>query len=91
METTYSRSASVEATPLESECILFHNEANKFFVLNGTASFIWSRLEQASTVDDIARELRRSYRGVTEQRADEDVRRTLEQMLELAVVETQAS
>jgi RPA family protein len=88
MEPTYARSPAVEAAPLEAECILFHPEANRFFVLNDTAAFIWSRLETAATASEIAAELRRSFEGVGEDTARKDVATALEHMLELAVVET---
>ena len=87
MQTMYSRSASVEAAPLERECILFHPGANRFFVLNDTAAFIWSMLETANTVAEIATKLRGAFSGVTPERAEADVRAALEQMLELTVVE----
>lgn len=91
MEATYARSDAVEAAPLDSECILFHAASNRFLVLNGTASFIWSRLERAATAEEIARDVERSFRDVTAEQVREDVRSALEHMLELAVVETRPS
>jgi hypothetical protein len=81
----FKRSPSVEAAPLQDECILFDPATNRFFVLNRTASRIWSRIERPATAEEIAREVASGFRGVTPERALGDVNRALERMLSLAV------
>ena len=91
MEPAYVRSPKVEDAPLDQECILFHPEANRFFVLNDTAAFVWRKLDAPATASGIARELQSSFQGVSEDRARTDVQKTLEHMLELAVIEPQVT
>jgi hypothetical protein len=83
---TFQRSATVEAADLDGEVILFAPGANRFFVLNRTASFIWERLEAPSTVEDIASGLCRSFTGVALSDAVRDVESAVREMLSSELV-----
>ena len=87
MPDTFKRNAEIEAAPLDDECILFSPSKNKFYVLNRTASFIWSRMEKSSSADDVAAAVMRSFSGVTASQVIQDVESALSEMASLAVIE----
>ena len=82
----FRRSAAVEAAPLKDECVLFNQQTNKFFMLNKTMAFIWSRLELSETPSRISEELQKSFAGVTAEQARADVELALREMLELELL-----
>jgi hypothetical protein len=84
----FQKRASIEAAPLQDEALLFHPEDNHFFVLNGTAAFVWEQLPVPSSVEEIAERLCRSYGGVARDEALRDVRGVLDEMVALSIVET---
>lgn len=86
MPRRFQRSTEIEEAPLERECILFSPARNKFFVLNSTASFIWSQLKDPVTAEELASNLSKSFSEVTETDARDDVESMLDEMLSLAVV-----
>jgi len=69
------------------ETILFDPEAKQFCLLNGSAAVMWDRLETPCTVEDLAAELCARFDGVNQAAAEEDVRKALEQLKELALVQ----
>jgi hypothetical protein len=83
----FKRIAEIETAPLDKECILFSPSKNKFYVLNRTASFIWSRMEKPASSGDVAAALLASFSGVTESQAVQDVESALSEMTSLAVIE----
>jgi hypothetical protein len=82
----YQRNAAVEAAPLKDESVLFNPGTNKFCLLNKTMAFIWTSLEQPSSVDQIGNRIANSFAGVTETEARSDAERALSQMLELGLL-----
>lgn len=82
----FQKRATIEAAPLQDEALLFYPEVNRFYVLNGTASYIWEQLPAPASAQEIAAELCRSYGGVAEPEALRDVEGALEQMLALSIV-----
>ena len=82
-ETRYLRNSAVEAAPLKDASVLFNPNTNKFCLLNSTMAFIWSRLEQEASADEIAAQVCRSFAGVSADQAGADVRQALEAMMEL--------
>jgi Coenzyme PQQ synthesis protein D (PqqD) len=80
------QNALVEAAALENETLLFHPQANKFYVLNSTSSFIWSHLQEPCTVQQIAEEINRNFQDVTEQGTIRDVENTIQDMLTLGLI-----
>jgi Coenzyme PQQ synthesis protein D (PqqD) len=79
----YQRNRAVEAAPLKEASVLFNPGTNKFCLLNSTMAFIWTRVEQDATAEEIAAQICRSFSGVTPEQADSDVRQALDQMMEL--------
>ncbi len=86
MSVLYCRNPSVEAAPLQDETILFHPGSNKFCLLNGTAAFLWERLQQPATVEHLSADLVAQFSGVDEARARKDVTDALQQFSELTFV-----
>ena len=84
----FQRSAAVEAAPLQDESLLFQPTTNKFHVLNGTASYIWERLQTPTSAEQIAQGLCSDFEGVSEGQALRDVETTLKEMLGLSMVVT---
>ena len=87
MTTLYRRNPTVEGAPLHQETILFEPGTNKFCMLNGTAAFLWEQLHQPATVEQLSAEVCRHFAGVDKEVAEVDVRRALEELRQLAIVE----
>lgn len=82
MSDAYERNPIVEAAPLQDETILLNPEKNQFCVLNHTASFMWNRLNLATT-DSLAAAICTSFSGVRMEVARADIERALQQLLSL--------
>ncbi len=82
----YQRNPAVESAPMQQEVILFEPAANAFCLLNGTAAFLWERLERPATADELAEALCGHYQGVDTARASADVEKALAEFSRLAVV-----
>ena|SRR5438309_708750 len=86
MTVRFARNVAVEAAPLKDESVLFNPKTNKFCLLNRTMAFIWARVDQAGTPEQISEEICRSFRGVSETQARTDVDLALHEMLELGLL-----
>ncbi len=73
---------------MHDETVLFDASSNRFCLLNGTAAFLWERLERPSTVEELSQAICGRYAGVDSTLAEQDVRTALAQFSELAVVRT---
>ena len=70
---------------VDQEVLLLDTESNLIHKLNQTASFIWRKLDQVPSPDDIARMLAKEFE-VEEHVAAQDVNSTLEKLLQLRLV-----
>ena len=61
MAETYIRSAAVSEQVLGKDLIVSQERSDAVHVLNGTASFIWGRLETPATPADVEASLREEY------------------------------
>ena len=86
-QSRFKRHSKVESAPLEDECILYHPGDNRFLRLNQTASFIWGRIEQPATAEEIAGALLEQFQGVERQDAVRDVSTALEHMVSMTLGE----
>jgi hypothetical protein len=86
LDARFQRGSTVEAAPLQDEALLFHPEVNRFYVLNGTASYIWDRLKEPASAEEIAEQICRTYAGVAQPEALRDVEGVLQQMVAMSVV-----
>ena len=91
MEQRFRRNPIVELAPLDEEVILFHPEANRFVVLNGTGSFLWGLLEAPHTPSNLAKAVCGQFAAVEFLDALRDVEELLEQMVsqELVIVDAE--
>jgi hypothetical protein len=76
----------IEASELNGELLLFNGTTNKFFVMNRTAAFVWERIKQLTSEQELAAGLCQSFTGTTEEEALLDVRETLKNMRELGLL-----
>jgi hypothetical protein len=83
----YFRKLGIESAPLNEEEILFHAERQKFIMLNETARFLWERLAEPHSSEELAHHLCESFASVTSGQALLDVETTLQKLQELEFVE----
>lgn len=81
------RNASVEEAPLNDEMMLFNPTTSQFYVLNRTMAFTWKRLETAASLDEITQGIAASFGGVDPDVARDDLRKAVEQLISLGLVE----
>ena len=86
MSCRYSRNLGVESAPLNEEEILFHAETQKFIMLNETARFLWERLSQPHSPQELAEGLCETFESVTSSQALLDVEKILRRLEELDFV-----
>ena len=86
MERRFSRNLRVEIAPLEQESILFDPQSNKFLVLNSTSTFVWERLGEGCTAQELARALCESFQSVGLPEALNDVEQILGEMASHGIV-----
>jgi len=60
---------------------LFDPPSSKFLVLNGTGSYLWERLSEPQSADDLARAVCGRFSGVQWATALQDVNQILEELV----------
>ena len=86
----YQKKPGVESAPLDEEEILFHAERQKFIMLNETARFLWTRLSEPQSPEELAKGLSENFTVSTSQ-ALSDVEKTLRRLEELEFVVSEAA
>ena len=56
------KSKDIEWKEVDGETIIVNHKKNKFFLLNGTASFIWKKISKKNTEKQIAESLAKKYK-----------------------------
>lgn len=87
MSKVYRRVPGVEAAPMEGETLLYHPDTKKFCRLNETAAFLWERLEQPQSVDQLAADVSAGWDGVGLEQARVDVQGAIAELVGLSIVE----
>jgi hypothetical protein len=82
----YTRSAGVEMAPMREETVLFNPANNQFCVLNKTAAFIWERLAQPQSTEEICAALSASFNNAQGAGVNADVSAMLTQMQQASCV-----
>jgi hypothetical protein len=82
----YQRNSSVECAPMKDESILYDPASVKFCVLNGTAAFLWERLERPRSAGELLGELSDAYRIDDRAKAEHDLHALLGELVQLAFV-----
>ncbi|MGE3525914.1 MAG: PqqD family protein [Gemmatimonadales bacterium] len=72
---------------MQQETILFDPGSNRFCLLNGTAAFLWEKLGEPATVDQLSAHVCQAYEGVDKTTASKDVTKALEELSALAIIE----
>ena len=54
MSVQVSRNPSVDFAPMKSESVLFQPKTNQFCLLNATATFLWTQLDQPRSTSELA-------------------------------------
>lgn len=67
--------------------MLFNPVSSQFFVLNRTMAFTWKKLDSATSVEDIANGIAETFAGVSPEAAAADVRKAVDSLLELGLIE----
>jgi coenzyme PQQ synthesis protein D (PqqD) len=75
---------------MQDETILFDPATKRFCLLNGTAAFLWERLQQPCSVEQVSQDLCQSFDGADSGTVRLDVQAALEQLKDLAFVVTEA-
>ena len=75
----YQRKVDIEAAPMEGETVLYHPDTRKFCVLNDTAAYLWTLLEQPRSEAQLCEGLLGAFDGVDAEAVRQDVRSTLEE------------
>ena len=76
----------IEASELNGELLLFNGATNKFFVMNSTAAFVWEKIKQPVSEQELASALCQHFNGTTSEETLADVKETLRNMRELGLV-----
>ena len=84
------RNAAIEEAPLQDELMLFNPTSSQFFVLNRTMAFAWKKLDSDASLEDIAAGITQTFAGVTFEAAIADVRKAIDNLLALGLIETSA-
>jgi len=72
---------------MRSESLLFDPVANKFVLLNETATFLWERLETPASASQLADDLSMAFEGVESGEAQRHVEELLQRLGGLALIE----
>jgi hypothetical protein len=71
---------------MKNESVLFQPKTNQFCLLNATATFLWSQLDQPRSVNDLADRLCERFDGVSTAEALRDVEKLVEELRSLDCV-----
>lgn len=83
----YKRAEGVEEAPLSGEVMLFDPSNGRFFVLNQTMAFIWSRCEEGCDLESLLADVGGAFQGVDESKARGDLQRALDELKGLGLVQ----
>ena len=86
MSVRFRRNPSIEAAPLQQELMLFNASTKKFCVLNASAAYIWSRLDEPRTADELVSALCEHFAATAPEAVETDVAAVLGQLETLELV-----
>jgi hypothetical protein len=88
MPVQVSRDPSVDFAPMKNESVLFQPKTNQFCLLNATATFLWTQLDQPRSVSDLADRLCERFDAVNRNEALRDVEKLVEELRSLECVDS---
>jgi len=83
MSLQVSRNPSVDFAPMKNESVLFQPKTNQFCLLNATATFLWTQLDQPRSVGELADRLCQRFDAVDRTDALRDVEKLVEELRSL--------
>lgn len=86
MSLQVSRNPSVDFAPMKNESVLFQPKTNKFCLLNATATYLWTQLDQPRSVSELADRLCQRFDAVNMNDALRDVEKVVEELRSLECV-----
>jgi Coenzyme PQQ synthesis protein D (PqqD) len=86
MSLRVSRDPAVDFAPMKNESVLFQPKTNQFCLLNATATFLWSQLDQPRSVGELADRLFHQFDCVNTTEAVRDVQKLVEELCSLGCV-----
>ena len=86
MSVQVSRNPTVDFAPMRNESVLFQPKTNQFCLLNTTATFLWTQLDQPRSVNELADRLCQRFDAVNINDALRDVEKVVEELRSLECV-----
>ena len=83
---SFARADDVETSPAGDRVVLYHRRSKCALVLNPTASWIWTRLREATSLDGLVIALTHQYPDLPVEQARTDVKVLLEELLAQGVL-----
>ena len=83
----YQRNSVVESAPMKDETILYHPGFVRFCTLNGTATYVWERLDAPRTIGDLVDDLETAYAVGDRRSAARELRDILTELAALSFVD----
>lgn len=71
---------------MSGETVLLHVATSRFCLLNSSATVVWNRLSEPTTVEGIASALTLAFQGVSDAQAAEDAERIIDELKEKGFV-----
>ena len=71
----------------EDGALLFNPDSNRIQLLNNTGFFIWKQCSEGKTSIELSEAVRQEYSDVPEEQVNEDVKKFLNEMVEIGFIE----
>ena len=86
MAVQVSRNPSVDFAPMKNESVLFQPKTNQFCLLNATATFLWTQLDQPRSVSELADRICECFDAANMNAALGDIEKLVEELSSLECV-----
>lgn len=87
MAQCYQRNPAAETAPLGAGLVVLEPNARKFCALNVTSTFVWSRLKEPASPEQLAKEISEHFQDISETDALRDVQAIIEEMSTLGIIQ----
>jgi len=86
MTQRYQQNREVETAPLEHGLMVLEPAARKFCALSPMSSYIWGRLQEPTSPEQLAEHLVEKFQGVSREKALDDVNAIFAEMAALGII-----
>ena len=80
------RNPRIEEAPLQGELMLFDPASSKFFVLNRTMAFLWSRCDGQESVADAVEGFSQEFEDVDVTAVESDLKHAVDELCRLGLL-----